>query len=275
MGTADVRRLTAEEHFAAESDFWRAIYSADDVYSVIHQYRQSLVLAWVDELGLPVGATALDVGCGAGLTAIELAERALRVEATDAVEAMVDLARRQAAAAGLSDVVHVTQADAHELAFDAGTFDLVTAMGVIPWLRSPSLALAEMQRVLKPGGVLLVNCDNAARLDHLLDPAWNRQLATARRCVATLVPGSWLPAPGAPVDQHSIHEFDRMLETAGLRKEKGKTFGFGPFTLFDRPMVPRRLEVRLHRRLQRAADRGSHLFGSRGAQYIVAARKPP
>lgn len=274
MATADAHQLTTYDYFAAECEFWRAIYSADDVYSVIHQYRKSLVLSWVDELELPVGATALEVGCGAGLTAIELAERGLRVEATDAVQAMVEVARRQAVAASVSDAVHVAQADAHELSFDADSFDLVIAMGVIPWLESPSTALREMTRVVKSGGVVLVNCDNAARLDHLLDPAWNRQLAGLRRFVARLVPDSWIPAPGVPVDQHSISEFDGLLLTAGLRKEKGKTFGFGPFTLFNRAVVPRGMEVRLHRRLQQAADRGSPLVGRRGAQYIVAARKP-
>jgi 2-polyprenyl-3-methyl-5-hydroxy-6-metoxy-1,4-benzoquinol methylase len=273
VATAESPELTPDEYFSAEAEFWRAIYTAGDVYGVIHQDRKSLVLAWVDELALPAGATALEVGCGAGLTAVELADRGLRVEATDAVQAMVDLARRHAAWAGLSDAVRVTRADAHQLTFDDGSFDLVLAMGVIPWLASPDVALREMARVLKPGGALLVNCDNAARLDHLVDPAWNRGLAGLRKLVAKLVPGSWLPAAGLPVGRHSIAEFDSLLSTAGLEKEKGTTFGFGPFTLFDRTLVPRRLEVPLHYRLQRRADRGSRLLGGRGAQYLVAARR--
>jgi ubiquinone/menaquinone biosynthesis C-methylase UbiE len=273
VATADAEQLTPHDYFSVESEFWRAIYTAGDVFSVIHQYRKALVLAWVDELGMAAGTSALEVGCGAGLTAIELAQRGMRVEATDAVEAMVDLAQRQALAEGVADRMHVTQADAHALAFRDLSFDLVIAMGVIPWLPAPATAVAEMARVLKPGGVLLVNCDNAARLDHLLDPAWNHQLARLRRRVARMVPRSWLPPAGAPVDQHSIAEFDAMLDAVGLRKEKGKTFGFGPFTLLDRAVVPRKLEVPLHRRMQRAADRGSATFGGRGAQYIVAARK--
>ena len=274
MATADTRQLTPDAYFSAESEFWRAIYAAGDVYGVIHQERKSLVLAWVDELALPAGATALEVGCGAGLTAVELAYRGLRVVATDAVQAMVDLARQQAARAGMSHAVRVTQADAHELAFDDSSFDLVLAMGVIPWLASPQTALRQMARVLKPGGVVVVNCDNAARLDHLLDPAWNRGLAGLRKLVAKLVPGSWLPAAALPVGRHSIAEFDSLVSAAGLEKEKGKTFGFGPFTLFDRPLVPQILEVQLHHRLQRRADRGSSFLGRRGAQYLVAARRP-
>ena len=274
MASAGARQLTRDEYFSAESEFWRAIYTAEDVYSVIHQYRKSLVLSWVDDLDLPAGATALEVGCGAGLTAVELAARGLRVEATDAVEAMVDIARSEAAAAGVADAVRVTQADAHMLAFGDRRFDLVLAMGVIPWLESPATALREMARVLKPAGVLLVNCDNAARLDYSLDPLWNRRLARLRQFAARVLPGSLHPVRAPRVRRHSITEFDSLLVGAGLRKLDAKTFGFGPFTVLGRPALPQALAVRLHRRLQRRADHGSRLLASRGAQYIVAARKP-
>lgn len=272
MATADAQQLTPHDSVSAESKFWRAIYTVEDVYSVIHRCRESLVLAWVEDLGAPAGGTALDVGCGAGLTAIELAQRGMRVEATDAVEAMVDLTRRQAVAAGVGRLVHVAQGDADTFAFADRSFELVIAVGVIPWLRSPSSALAEMARVLKPGGLLIVNCDNADRLDYLLDPARNRRLALRRR-VARMVPSSWVAAPSFRLHQYSIDEFDAMLRCAGLSKEKERTLGFGPFTVFGRHVVPQRLEVPLHRQLQQAAENGSIALGSRGTQYIVAARK--
>jgi 2-polyprenyl-3-methyl-5-hydroxy-6-metoxy-1,4-benzoquinol methylase len=274
VAPAGTRQLARDEYFRAESEFWRAIYTAEDVYSVIHQYRESLLLSWVHDLELPAGATALEVGCGAGLTAVELAARGLRVEATDAVEAMVDIARSEAAAAGVADAVRVTQADAHMLDFGDKSFDLVIAMDVIPWLESPATALHEIVRVLKPAGTLFVNCDNAGRLDHSLDPLWNRRLRRLRHVAARVLPGSLHPAPAPRVRQHSIAEFDSLVRSGGLRMLDGKTFGFGPFTFLGRPVVPQALAVRLHRRLQRRADRGSSWLASRGAQFIVAARKP-
>lgn len=69
--------------------------------------------------------------------AAALAERGLRVRATDAVPAMVDLARRHAVETGVSDRIELETADVHELPFDEATFDLVVALGVIPWLHSP------------------------------------------------------------------------------------------------------------------------------------------
>jgi ubiquinone/menaquinone biosynthesis C-methylase UbiE len=271
--TIDAQHLTTREYFCSESEFSRAVLAADDVYCVIHQYRKSLVLSWVGGLCFAPDATALEVGCGASLTAIELAERGLRVEATDAVRAMVDDAQREVLAAGVADLVRVSQGDARQLKFADESFDLAVAMGVIPWLRAPGTALGEIARVLKPGGVLVVNCDNSGRLDYSIDPLWNPHFAALRRNVAKAVPAAWVTATRARVYQHSIEEFDRMLAGAGLRKERGKTMGFGPFTVFNHAIVPRRIEAGLHRRLQRAADRGSPFFAGRGAQYLVAARK--
>jgi ubiquinone/menaquinone biosynthesis C-methylase UbiE len=271
VATADAQQLTAR--VSAESNFWRAINAVEDIYSVIHRHRESLVLAWVDELGARAGGTALEVGCGAGLMAIELAQRGMRVEATDAVEATVDVTRRHAVAAGVGRLVHVAPGDADAFAFADRSFELVVAVGVIPWLRSPPSALAEMARVLKPAGLLIVNWDNVDRLDYRLDPARTRRLAGLRQRVTRTVPSSSVRAPSFPLHQYSIDEFHAMLRSAGLSKEKEKTLGFGPFTVFGRHVVPRRLEVPLHRRLQHAADNGSTALGSRGTECIVAARK--
>jgi ubiquinone/menaquinone biosynthesis C-methylase UbiE len=263
------------EHFAAEPDFWRDIYTGSNgnVYSRIQQYRRSLVLAWIDELRLPAGSIALELGCGAGLTAVALAQRGLRVQALDATSAMVELAREQAAAAGVADRVEVNVGDAHELPFDAASVNLVVAMGLIPWLHDPRAALSEIARVLRPRGTVVVTCDNAHRLDHLLDPLWSKLLAPVRDAVGPLLPDSWRPRPAPVAAYHSVRQFDKLVVEAGLHPVKGQTFGFGPFTFLARSLLPERLGVRLHDRLQGAADRGAWLLSRTGAQYAVAARR--
>jgi ubiquinone/menaquinone biosynthesis C-methylase UbiE len=186
---------------------------------------------------------------------------------------MVELARRQAAAAGVAGMVEVTLADAHELPFEDDSFDLVVAAGLIPWVASPRTAIGEMARVLVPGGRLVVSCDNRRRLDHLLDPMWSDRLAGVRTAVGKRLPSSWRPSPVPAARYHSIEDFNDLLSAAGLRAEKGRTFGFGPFTLLSRPVLPQRLGVWLHERMQKAADGGGRILGRTGAQYIVLARK--
>src|SRR2546422_7691988 len=115
--------------FEASSSFWNDIYRGDDVTSLIIQLRHEIALSWVDELGLPPGSTVLEVGCGAGLMAVALARRGLRVYAIDAVAAMIDLARTRAAEARVSHLVEVRKSDVHALDFEDATFDLVIALG--------------------------------------------------------------------------------------------------------------------------------------------------
>jgi SAM-dependent methyltransferase len=261
--------LTRDDYFAAESAFWREIHTPRDVHSLIRQYRQSLALAWVDELHLPPGSAALDVGCGAGLTTIDLAQRGLQVTAIDHVGAMVELAREEAEAAGVAGRVEASVRDAQSLPFADAGFELVVAMGLIPRLGSPFAALCEIARVLKPDGTLIVSRETESGLNALLDPVWNPWFASLRR----LLPTPWRPEAGPSAGMESVAEFDELLWRAGFVKQEGHTFGFGPFAFVGRFVLPRRLGVRVQDWLQRAADRHRSSRQRPGTHYIVLARK--
>ncbi len=265
---------SVDDYFAAQSNFWSDIYRGEDVYALIHQQRRTQALAWVDDLGLPGESRVLDVGCGAGLAAAALAQRGLRVQASDAAPAMVDLARRHAEKTGVSDHVEFRTADVHKLPFEAASFDLVVALGVIPWLHSPYDAMKEIARVTRPGGSVILTCDNQKRLNYILDPRFNPRLARPREAIKRVFRRvNRLATPvGVVPSLHSPGEVDGLLGSAGLRKEKVRTLGFGPFTFLGRDVVPRALGVRLHQRLQAHADRGSSL-SFRGSQYLVHAKK--
>lgn len=219
----------------------------------------------------------LDVGCGAGLTAVALARRGLRVHAIDTVPTMIELTQSHATEAGLSDAVNAGLGDVHALRFDDEAFDLVVALGVLPWLHSPLIALQEMARVTRTGGTVIATANNVARLNYLLDPWLNPHLASTRAAVKRILrrrkrrggPGS------APANLHSLDEVERLLSSAGLVKQIGQTIGHGPFTFMKRRVLPNRVGLEIHRRLQRRADRGNTWIAARGLQYIVAARKEP
>ena len=83
---------------------------------------------------------------------------------------MVDATAGRADERGLGERVTVEVADVHALPFASGHFDLVVAVGVIPWLHSPGGAVREMARVLRPGGTLVLTADNRARLVSFTDP---------------------------------------------------------------------------------------------------------
>lgn len=89
--------------------------------------------------------TVLDVGTGLGRTAITLARGAAEVTAVDAVESLLDEARRRAAAQIVR--VNFVHGDAHALQFNARSFDVVVCLGVLQSARDWQQCLAEACRV--------------------------------------------------------------------------------------------------------------------------------
>jgi demethylmenaquinone methyltransferase/2-methoxy-6-polyprenyl-1,4-benzoquinol methylase len=104
------------------------------------------------------GDAALDVCCGTGDLALELAGRVLpggHVVGCDFSEPMLDLAREKAAGHGASGV-RFEWADALSLPYDDGRFDAVTVGFGVRNLSDLDAGLAEMRRVLRPGGRLVI-----------------------------------------------------------------------------------------------------------------------
>ncbi len=267
--SARARQRLVTERFEARAGQWDRLYRSEDLFSVIHRDRHDRALRWIDQLSLPAGSPVLEIGPGAGLMTAALERRGFRVAAADRAHRMIEIARERAAGAGL------ILADAHRLPFRPGSFSLVVALGVVPWLHSPQVAVAEMARVLRPGGYLVANADNRKRLSLLLDPwhsrALDRPRAAAKRLLA---PARARKAPCALVAAHSLAEFDDLLLRAGLLPARSSTFGFGPFTLLRLPVLPDRLGVALNARLQRLADDGTPGLLRGGNHYLVLARRP-
>jgi SAM-dependent methyltransferase len=105
------------------------------------------------------GQHVLDVGCGSGIDTLILAQQVGdrgRVVGVDYDAAMVGAANRRAAEAGVGDRVTHRQADATALPFEEATFDAVRSERLFQHLHNPTAALAEMVRVTKPGGHVVV-----------------------------------------------------------------------------------------------------------------------
>lgn len=281
MKKITVSRLQGQEvvnaYFQSQSLFWKNIYTSGGVYAQIHRDRLATALDWIDSLSIAPHSEVLDIGCGAGLMSLALAQRGFRVHAIDSVEAMVEQARRHAMESGIANLLTVTIGDVYAPGFEDETFDLVVALGVIPWLERPELAIQEMARVTRPGGYVILTADNRARLNNLLDPWLNPMLTPLKRQMKDVLVKMGLHRQSVEdtgATYHSRRFIDEALTRVELVKTKSITLGFGPFSLFRHTVVPEPFGTRLHHRLQRLADRNTPGFRSAGAHYIVLAQKP-
>jgi SAM-dependent methyltransferase len=98
------------------------------------------------------GKDVLEIGCGTGVHARLLAAAGARVSAVDLTPTAVELTRRRLELAGLH--ADVREADAESLPYADGSFDFVWSWGVIHHSESTDRVIAEIARVLRPGGRL-------------------------------------------------------------------------------------------------------------------------
>lgn len=267
---------SVDSFFRGRTACWRDIYQEDSngFLPFYYRVRRAEALAMADRLGLPERSRVLELGCGAGLTAVALAKRGHAVDAVDTVEDMLDLTRKAALEAGVDDLVKTTLGNANEMNFPPHRFDLVVALGLMPWLERPAKALQETNRVLKLDGHVILTSSNRWCLIHLVDPLRFPGLRTLRWKIEDTLTRFNLRSLSQPRYHHySTKQMDQMLSEAGFQKVEGRTIGFGPFTFLSDQLIPDHFGIKLHRRLQALADRQFPGIRSAGIEYAVTAIK--
>jgi ubiquinone/menaquinone biosynthesis C-methylase UbiE len=154
------------------------------------RYVQASSTATLERIQLAAGERLLDVGCGTGLLLAHLIELdpAADVAGVDLSSAMLVEARRR-----LPSRVPLLAGDAELLPFASRAFDVIVSSSSFHYWPDPALGLAELRRVLRPGGRLVITdwCDDyfACRLcDRVLqwlDPAHQRIVGSSE-CASLL-----------------------------------------------------------------------------------------
>ena len=144
----------ADPAVANDYDGFAEAYSAENEASLIGAYYNRPAI--LDLAGDVAGRRILDAGCGSGPLFAALRDRGAVVTGFDKSAGMLELARRR-----LGDDADLRVADlGGPLPFPDDTFDDVTASLVLHYLQDWGPALAELRRVLKPGGRLIASVDH-------------------------------------------------------------------------------------------------------------------
>lgn len=187
------RTDSIRRHFGAAASRYAA--------STVHRAGPDLD-ALVRAAALSGREQVLDLGCGAGHTAVALAERAREVVAIDVTPAMLAETRRLAASRGLSNV-RCERGDACALPFESGSFDVVSSRLSAHHYARPAVAAAEAARVLRPGGSLLLVDVVAPE-----EPGWDTFLNAVE-----------LLRDPSHVRDHTVGQWREILRGAGLSAE--------------------------------------------------------
>jgi demethylmenaquinone methyltransferase/2-methoxy-6-polyprenyl-1,4-benzoquinol methylase len=179
------------------------------------------------------GSWVLDAATGTGLLARELARRNVRVVGLDQSEAMLGRGAEAVGGTPFAERIRFVRARAERLPFADETFDAVTFTYLLRYVDDPAATVAELVRVLRPGGAM------ASLEFHVPDDPWLR--LGWRAYTRTVLPGvGWVVSPAwfrtGRFLGPSVWEFERRSplpvqvrwwQEAGMRHVRTRVMGLG------------------------------------------------
>jgi ubiquinone/menaquinone biosynthesis C-methylase UbiE len=212
------------------------------------------------------GKQVLEVGCGSGFAVQLFAEAGADTTARDLTEWAIETTRARLAAFGLE--ADVAQGDAENLEFPDASFDLVFSWGVIHHSSDMSKALAELVRVLKPGGRIVLMVYNRRSLFYGVYKTLQHAQPIAQRAGLHFEGARTGDVEGLVVRHFTQDELRRIVEGAGLVDVRIQPYGQDSELL----PLPRRVRVPITDRIPLGAK--DWALDRVGHQLAVTARKP-
>lgn len=249
-------------YFSGSVTYWRSIY--DETLGPKTKTaswlikRMEIIFALLRVYAGESHLRILDAGCGAGIYMRELIKSGHEVLGVDQSVTMAQEAC-DSADNGASRRAHCLLADVESLPIKEGIFDAVLCVGVLQYLKKDGVALKELSRVARTGGIIIVTLPNLLRLHVLFDPYYYLEAAirTVLRFTKTGVSRSHPDMDPLTFRsnrtfwnrRYSYGQLDPVFREAGLSKLRVESVAFAPFTIWQKEIFSQHLSSRLSRKL--------------------------
>jgi len=257
----------------ANIDYWESIYGRQDLSGISLRKRMAQALSWLDNSKLPKNSKILDVGCGAGVMAKEVANRGYEILGMDYSYNMLKKAKAICNVSTKSGITFF-RGDIEFLPFKDSIFDMVICLGVITYLKSEYKALHEMSRILKPGGTMILSILNKFSLGKCLDISIFVKRKLQRIAANKIV--SWEKIAEIEENHFTLKSYfmpslRNSLRIAGFKELDCMTVQYGPLTFFGRNIFPEGINMNITTFLEKLSN--IPLIRSLGNMYLFRVRK--
>lgn len=248
-GTGQLKRV--EKFFDQNKNWQGAIYeTSDDPHAMGTRRRIEYIFQNIDKSYNLKNIKALDIGCGPGAYLNELNKRGSYTFGIDLSKKMLKACRKKL---NNKEMTNLLSADITSLPFGSKSFDLVLCVGVLQYVLSIESAIAELNRVTKKGGVVIICFENmmaGSNIGYTLVYYIKRILKRKQFRNANTsdnnygIPSAWFLDRVSNPHIYKLYnpwKFEKTINKYGFKKIDGMTYGY-PFRFLRKlKILPGRL----------------------------------
>lgn len=252
------------DYFEQTVEYWDQIYAGSSFINWHLAHRRQLVIEAVQGFSHGLPLRVLDLGCGSGVLTRDLLRMGHSVAALDCSENMLRALLRNLDPSLKPRFLGAAIGSAGDVCLRGETFDVVICVGVIQYQRHPEFVFREIGRLLKPGGICVFTIPNQLSFHHVLDPwcllRYLYRAVAHRRGKGESLFESFRAAFNRPAYTDRVYEkryFRRdipgLVGAEPLIVRDTVSFGYGPFTFWNRSLFPNRFSIVLSKAFTKLA----------------------
>ncbi len=237
MQKANHHSDTVKAHFDRYAQRWSDLYHQPQIANdMVLLNRKDTAVAFLCQYLKP-GSKILDAGCGAGVVSMDVVQKGFFVHGMDLSKKMLELCERNFSQSSIPPSKYCfTLGNVTDIDFPESSFDGILALGFLEYQEDESKALDSFQKLLRPGGILVLsgpikltisNLFGLAKIYFRVKNRMKSRLANTRERTTTRP----TPAVELSINQYSLSRFKMLLESACFTLIGYKRHGYANFWL--------------------------------------------